>query len=499
MRIRIAWIAFVVLCALTPVARAQDESLNRARELFDKAQTLFEAGTYDKAAEYFEKAYEARNFPQFLFNVGVCHEKQQNYQLAIDYYNRYLAEKPEAKDKKELRERIEVLKRELKRIEEAKNSTPEVDPNNPPDPSDPNVHTPPPTEVKPSQEVTNLAKVSVRGLVVIESEPQGATIYLDSKKSKPLGKTPWSGGLEGQHKVFIERQGYQPKETTIYPSSDKFGVYWFGLKEEDYLGWIEIKSNVPGSDIYIDDKSAGVFQKTPYAGNIKPGKHTIWITKDGYGEWSKEIEIIRGKTHELNADLKGSPVGYLNVRGPGIEFTTIYLDGQVLCERGPCRKPIPEGTHTVSFKRSEHKPYTRTVVIQQKTETTVAVRLAEAPGRGDAITAYVLSGIFLGAGIYAGLEAKSVKDELETDIAAGNPPVASNDERLGWTPFTGGKFWAVSADAFYGLAGVTFVTALYYTFRDKGPPSTGESDVKALALEPSVGPDFSGVTLGGRF
>lgn len=502
MRIRIASLVVVLLCAFGSVAQAQDESLNRAREFFDKAQTLFEAGTYEKAAEYFEKAYDARKFPQFLFNIGVCHEKLQKYQLAIDYYNRYLAEKPEAKDKGELRERIEVLKREIKRLEEeAKKVPPPPDPNAPPPdpnapPPNPNAKKEPP---KPSEEVTKLAKVSVRGLVAIESEPQGATIYLDSKKAEPIGKTPWSGSIDGQHKVFIERKGYKPRETTIYPSSDKFGVYWFGLKEEDYLGWIEIKSNVPGSDIYIDDKASGVFQKTPYSGNIKPGKHTIWVSKEGYTEWTKEIEIVRGQTHEFLADLKGSPVGYLNLRGSGIEFTTIYLNGEVLCERGPCRKPVPEGTHTVTFKRAEHKPYTRTVVVQPKTETTVSARLAKEPGRGDAITAYVLSAAFLGGGIYMGLKSKSIKEELEDDIAAGSPPVASNDERFGWIPPEGGKFWAVGADALYGLSAVTFLTAVYYTFRDKGPPSSGDSDVKALALEPSLGPDFSGVALGGSF
>ena len=38
-------------------------------EAFDKAQSLFEAGSYAEAAAEFERAYEARKFPQFLFNI----------------------------------------------------------------------------------------------------------------------------------------------------------------------------------------------------------------------------------------------------------------------------------------------------------------------------------------------------------------------------------------------------------------------------------------------
>jgi hypothetical protein len=199
------------------------------------------------------------------------------------------------------------------------------------------------------------------------------------------------------------------------------------------------------------------------------------------------------------ADLKGSEVGYLNIRGPDIQAVAIYMDGKLLCQRGPCRKPIEEGSHTVTFKREGYKPYKRTIVVQQKTETTVTARLAAEPGRGDAITAYVIGAAFIGLGVYAGLEASSLKDEVDADIAAGNPILDSADERLGWKPFTGGKFWAVTADAAYGIGAITLVTAIYYTFRDKGAPSTGESDVKALALEPTLSPEFSGVALGGRF
>ncbi len=53
------------------------------------------------------------------------------------------------------------------------------------------------------------------------------------------------------------------------------------------------------------------------------------------------------------------------------------------------------------------------------------------------------------------------------------------------------------AYAGWGLAGVVGLSAIYYTFRDKGPPSTGTVDVKALALTPALGSDFAGLSVGG--
>jgi hypothetical protein len=56
-----------------------------------------------------------------------------------------------------------------------------------------------------------------------------------------------------------------------------------------------------------------------------------------------------------------------------------------------------------------------------------------------------------------------------------------------------GKIFAIAADVTFAIAGVTALTAIYYTFRDKGQPSTGLIDVRAMALSPQIGPGYAGV------
>ena len=51
----------------------------------------------------------------------------------------------------------------------------------------------------------------------------------------------------------------------------------------------------------------------------------------------------------------------------------------------------------------------------------------------------------------------------------------------------------IAADATFAIAGITALTAIYYTFRDKGAPSTGLIDVRAIALTPQVGSGYAGV------
>jgi len=478
MKLRLLLVVSIVLGGLAVGSSARaDDTLTRAREHFDKAQQLYAGGKYTDAAAEFDAAYAERPFAQFLFNVGACYEKLQQYDKAVEYYSRYLSDDPAATDKESVQKRIEVLKKEAARLEAAP----------PPPETDPNAPKP---EVAPSEAVKQLGDVKIRGLVVIESDPAGALIYLDSKKNKPLSKTPWNGTLEGEHTIYIERKGYKPVERRFTPDPNTIFALVFSLAEQDYLGWIEIKSNIPGANIYIDDKAIGVFAKTPYSGNIKPGKHKIWVTTEGYNEYETEVNIVPGETHTVEAKIEGTPVGWLNLRGTGIDRAAIYVDGKVLCERGPCRKAIPEGSHTVKIKRNGYKTYTRKLDVQAKTEIILRPSLAKEPGRADAVWAYVFTGVFLGGGIYLGIQANSIRDELDKDINnnMGAVPPDSKDPR-----FTRGKLFAIGADAAYALAGVTALTAIYYTFRDKGRPSTGSIDVRAVAIEPHISPTYAGL------
>jgi tetratricopeptide (TPR) repeat protein len=465
-----------------PARAQQDPRLLKAQEAFDQAQVLYLKGDYQAAAAGFQAAYAARAFPQFLYNIGASYHMKGKqdadvdaYRKAIEHYQRYLAEEPKAPDRAKVERSIQILEQEIQRLR-----APQADPAAP--------------APAPSTEVQQLGDVRVRGLVVIESEPQGASIYLGGKEKGEMARTPWSGTLEGEHTYVIEKRGYKSTEGSLQADPSRLYVLRVVLSEQDYLGWVEIRSNVPGASVFVDDKAAGEIGKTPYSGNFTPGKHTFWVSADGYDEFQTEIEVIAGEARDITATLQGAPVGYLNLRGTGIDRAEILVDGKVLCQRGPCRKPVREGTHTVTVRRPGYKPYTTRIDVQARTEITVTPRLARKPGRRDAVTAYVASGLFAGGGIYLGLRTRALEDELQREIAAGMPPPDRADPR-----FLRGKIFAISADAAFAVSGVVALTAVYYTFRDKGPPSTGTVDVRALSLQPQVGPGYAGFGVGGSW
>jgi hypothetical protein len=477
MRLRPQLLALAAVTLIAASARADDDALDKAREAFDRAQAAFEKGNFTEAAAQFDAAYQARPFAQFLFNIGACHEKLRDYAKAIEFYRKYLEAAPEATDRKKIEKRIAALE---KAIEELKASPP--------------ASTTQPTTAEVPKSMQALPEAKPQGLVVIETDPEGAYIYLDSKKSKPLSKTPWNGQLSGEHTIYLEREGYKPAERKMSFNPEGFYTVVYGLSQEDYLGWINVTSTPPEAEVYIDDKRVGAYRKTPFEGNLEPGKHTIWITKEGYDEYVQTLQIVAGQPYKIHADLKGTPVGYLNVRGRDVEKVQILVDGKVLCERGPCRKAVPQGAHEVKVTRDGYKSYSLQLDMQPKTEVTLRADLAEEPSRTDAVVAYVFAGAFLGAGIFAGAKADTIKQDLQDDIDAGMPPPDSDDPR-----FLRGKLFSIGADTAYVLGGTSLALALYYTFRDKGAPSTGTTDVGALAIDPQVAPGYAGLGMAVRW
>src|SRR3569623_330669 len=468
----------ITIAALAGRVRADDaDALKKAQSFFDQAQTDYLQGHYDEAAKEFQDAYAARPFPQFLYNVGASfHLKGKKtsdveaYGKAVEFYKKSLSEEPNAADKAKVEKAIGVLEAEIKRLKEPGAGSGAGS-----------------AAAGPSQEVLSLGEVKVRGLVVIESEPQGATIYLDDMKKGAFATTPWSGSLDGEHKIMLEKKGYRPVDTTIIADPTKLVVYKGGMSQDSYLSWLDITSNVAGADVFIDDKSVAP-RKAPTGTNVAPGKHTVWVSAEGYDEYQEAIDVAPGQNYTVKALLKGAPLGRLDDVGLGIEDSQFMLDGKELCDHGPCIKNVPEGDHTLTVTRPGYKAYTKTITIQAKQET--SVKLIEAPeeSRSDAIVAYVLTAVFAGGGIYAGLQASDLHDQLKKEIAAGMPPPDSNDPR-----FLRGKIYAISADAAFTLAGITAITAIYYTVRDKGPPTRAQIDARAIAVTPEIGRNYAGL------
>lgn len=472
-------VSLIVLSVPFAPARAQDAELERARQQFEAGQDFYDKGEYEKAAAAFLAAYEVKPFAAFLYNAAVAYEKGKKYESAVEMFRRYLAEDPKAQDRAQVEKRIAALEADLKAAAAVPPPPPpgDVPASQPSDGSTGSAVPPPPPPPAPSK-VETLPEARPKGIVVIESKPPGATIYLDSKKKGPIGVTPWNGSLEGEHTVFLESKGYKSEKKKIHPSSDKLLQLYVALSEEHYLGWLEVRANIPGADVYIDRTEVGAVGRTPFMGNIQPGKHRIIVSKEGYTTVERTLEIEAGKAHNLDVQLEVAPIGMIRVRGDGLDRGRVALDGKTVCDKQAiCKFPAPEGTHELTVSRRGKKSLSRELRVQRGTEQVVNVRFADKPSRTDAIWQFVFAGVFAGGGFLV----QKNKADLASDIGV--------DE----------KYVQYAAYGLYGLGGLVFLNGVWYLVRDKGPPSTAIIETRELTVAPYLGPRQAGVSAAFRF
>ncbi len=114
----------VVATAVSAQAEAQSTDANDAlaRERHQAAVVAFDAGSYEAALDLFRGAYELSPRPQLLYNIGTTADRLRRNVEAVEAFEAYLEQAPDASNAESVRRRIEVLREEIARqraLEEA--------------------------------------------------------------------------------------------------------------------------------------------------------------------------------------------------------------------------------------------------------------------------------------------------------------------------------------------------------------------------------------------
>jgi len=246
------------------------------------------------------------------------------------------------------------------------------------------------------------------------------------------------------------------------------------------------------ASIYVDRRGAGPVGRTPFSGFLLPGAHTIIVEREGYVAVQRTVTIERGQPHRVELALSLVPHGWISVEvNAPARGARVLLDGAEAC-RAPCRLEAAPGDHKIAIEQPGLKRYRGLVRVERATETQLAARLSPAPSRISAYVSLTFSAALLGAGLYFGLKSRSEYNDLNRQVTAGRPLLASDDPRLsaGWTH-------AVAADALFGLGAVTALLGVYYAVRSPGADSRVETTTRSFVVQPVATPGGVGVV--GRF
>ncbi len=115
MRLKSQWIgallvASVASTSFSSVAFAQDEA-QKVEGLSKQATSKYREKDFAAAIELFQKAYAIEPVPNLLFNIAKCYEKLEQWDPAIDYYQKFVVEPDVDKSARQsAMDRIDALK-----------------------------------------------------------------------------------------------------------------------------------------------------------------------------------------------------------------------------------------------------------------------------------------------------------------------------------------------------------------------------------------------------
>ena len=258
-------LALVVLCGALTIpgaAWAQDDPEAKKREAaahYHEGRRLFDKELYTAAIERFQRAHELFPAPANIYNIAKSYERLGASNLCVESYQSY-----------------------LKLHEET--------------------HGRPAPDAIDVRNAIEKCRLGARIPLSIESDPPGATVYLQ-EMDKVVGQTPYVTNTDpGTYRLRLTLDGYLPFERTLQVRPGEPLKVVFKLEKFSAIGQLTVNANVVGAAIYVDGKNVGL---TPFSDAItlSAGAHQVTVQKDDYSTYTTRVEIAANEATTVDATV----------------------------------------------------------------------------------------------------------------------------------------------------------------------------------------------------
>ena len=336
--------SLVLAISLCASAAAAEDPKREAKQRFDRAVQLADAGDLDRALAEFQRAYELIPNARVLSNIAEVQAALGRPVEATASLDKLLAEPgnmgaPELQAAKALRDRED-------------------------------------------------AKV---GTVEIQSNVSGARIEVDNVTA---GTAPLTAPLRigsGSHIVGLIAVGHAPQRKTVTLAGREGKSLKFDLVPlEARLAHLEIRTMLPGMQVLVDGQEVA---KTPVPATLTfaPGTYHVEGRRDGYRTATSDVVLGEGATGSITLDPSldesalSRSAGTLVVQStePGV---SVIVDGRQAGTVTETR--LPPGPHALRFEKAGFVSFERNVTLKESARTVVQPTLVPTPEARDAYVSH---------------------------------------------------------------------------------------------------------------
>lgn len=199
-----------------------------------------------------------------------------------------------------------------------------------------------------------------KGKLSVDSYPQNSEVYLNGKY---IGITPLEESFNyGIYKLEVKKIGYKDfiKEIKIERGKETFVI----ANLEKSTGGLIVKTVPDGATLYVDGKNYGT---TPIEiEDLEIGEHEIVISKEGFAQIIKKVEIKEDKV-EINEILsKAISEVFLNTEPKGAK---VIINGKEMGITPLTLKDINPGRYFVTFRALGYEEMTKSIEVKEGLNT----------------------------------------------------------------------------------------------------------------------------------
>ena len=252
---------------------------------------------------------------------------------------------------------------------------------------------------------------------------------------------------------------------------------------------VTVNTSPAGAVIFVDEKAKGAMGTSPVTFRLLPGNHLIIAELEGHEPAKKQLDLVKGR--KANVQLQMLPSG--SVGGMTLLISErgadVMVDGKRV-GRTPLTKPVRlgAGSHEVMVIKPGFAPWKQMVEVQAGGETKVKVSLAtegegglasDSGGGSGNIWPWVTMGLgvaAVGGGIYTGLSAQNLYDQLTTKKEKGDP-IAPQD-------IDTGNSFTLYTNVLFGVGGALIVGGVVWWMMDDSGVDTSGSVQASVGMNP---------------
>lgn len=228
--------------------------------------------------------------------------------------------------------------------------------------------------------------------VNVESQPPGATVYVDDPASAPLGTTPLRNVRipRGRHTLIFKLAGHADATLAVDARRHR-ETFRAELRAQSVIEVTAAHEDTAGAAVRIDGQPVG---NVPHREIVEPGRHMVQVSREGFVTFTQWVELQGGQVLTLPVRLErerprtGSLLVAADVNG-----AEVLLDGEVRGTTPTLIEDVPAGQHRVEVRAPGLEPRQETVLVEMGRRATVTVRLRpEAPPSGSLVIAANVTG-----------------------------------------------------------------------------------------------------------